>query len=374
MRIMIVASYADSLMRFRGELIEELIERGNEVIACAPDLSGEVESWLKNLNAIPENVPLVRTGLNPVKDLYFLVSLCRVVRRHKPDLVLTYTAKPNIWGSVAAKVFGTSSVAMVTGLGFAFTANGGVKQKIIGLVARTLFSVSTSFNRLVIFQNKDDAEDFHRFGCIKEPKKIRFVNGSGVNLNYYFQADMPKTPVFLLIARLLYSKGIIEYAEAASIVKKRLPNTEFLLAGFFDEGHDGLSMSDIECVEDLGVKYIGELKDVRGVIERSSIYVLPSYREGTPRSVLEAMSMGRSIITTDVPGCRATTVDGVNGFLVPARNVEKLAEKMHLLASNSEIRRDYGAASRKIAEDKYAVEKVNSVLIGHLLEANSKPS
>lgn len=165
----------------------------------------------------------------------------------------------------------------------------------------------------------------------------------------------------------------MEYAEAASVVREKYPNARFLIAGFLDKGQDGLSESDLDHIVSMGLENLGELKDVRAAIASASVYVLPSYREGTPRSVLEAMAMGRPIVTTDAPGCRETTIDGVNGFLVPVRDVNILAEKMCALASSDSLRGKLGKASRELAEERFSVEKVNAALLSYLSAAvNSK--
>lgn len=368
MKILLLASYAESLIRFRGDLIKDLGRQGYQVVVCAPLISSDLRLELESTGAFVEEVELARTGLSPVKDFGYALAICRIIKKHTPTLVLTYTVKPNIWGAVAAWICRVKSISMITGLGFAFIKNNSLKQTFVGAVVKTLYRISTRMNHLVIFQNRDDAHDFIRHGCLKNELKVRFVNGSGVNTSYYQTADLPQKPIFLLIARLLFSKGIMEYAEAAEIVKRRCPEAKFLLAGFLDEGQDGLSAADLKRVELMGVEYMGELHDVRGALACSSVYVLPSYREGTPRSVLEAMAMSRPIITTDAPGCRETTIDGVNGFLVPVADSEKLAEKMYELAESGDMRLRFGRASRELAERKFAVEKVNSVLLGYIAE------
>ncbi len=368
MKILILASYSDSLLNFRGDLISDLIGSGYEVIACAPNMSEDVEKGLLMYGATPRDIKLDRAGLNPVGDMSYFLSLCYVIKDVRPDLVLTYTVKPNIWGAFASKLFGVVSMSMITGLGYAFLSEGNGKQKLVGWVVKKLYRAATSCNSLVVFQNQDDFEDFCSVGALSEPKKARFVSGSGVNTARFPMSNLPNEAVFLLIARLLKSKGIIEYSLASELVRAEFPDARFILVGFQDKGQDGITQKDLDSLEKRGLEYIGELKDVRPAIADASVYVLPSYREGTPRSVLEAMSMGRPIITSDAPGCRETTIPGVNGFLVPVKEVSSLAEKMKLLAGDKLMREKYGVASRRLVEEKFSVEKVNRSIIGYVGE------
>jgi glycosyltransferase involved in cell wall biosynthesis len=203
-------------------------------------------------------------------------------------------------------------------------------------------------------------DDFIKAGCLADKSKAHIVNGSGVDLEHFKQVPLPELPVFLLIARLLKTKGIFEYVEAARRVKQSLPFATFKLAGPLDNGPDGISEEVLNSWIGTGIEYVGELVDVRPEIAAASVYVLPSYREGTPRTVLEAMSMGRPIITTDAPGCRETTIDGVNGFLVESRNINALADAMLKMGSSANLRSQMGEASRGLAVTKYDVLVVAS--------------
>lgn len=367
-RVLLVASYAESLLNFRGPLIENIIARGHDVIIAAPDISQAVRNQLLQMGATVFEAPLARTGLNPIQDLKYMFAIKAIIKSAKPDLVLTYTIKPNIWGAFAARSANTASVAMVTGLGYAFT-DGGSKNLVSRFVRRiavALYRRATDSNKLVVFQNPDDRDDFIAAGCLSNSAKARLVNGSGVDMAYYPDAPLPDHPVFLMISRLLGNKGVREYCAAAIAVLKTHPQARFLLVGYVDEGPDGIPQAELDTWINAGIEYKGPQPDVRPFITEASVYVLPSYREGTPRSVLEAMSMGRPIITSDAPGCRETVIDGKTGFLVPVCDVEALSDKIQWMIEHPEQRAIMGKNSQNLAQEKYDVIKVNKALLDHL--------
>ncbi|WP_374343783.1 glycosyltransferase family 4 protein [Azonexus sp.] len=368
MHVLILASYAPSLVNFRGPLIASLFAAGHRVTVGAPDISPQ-RAVLEALGAGIMETPLLRTGLNPFADLAYLSALRRVIHETRPDCVLTYTIKPNIWGAFAAHRERVPVVAMVTGLGYAFTqgaASAGVKTRLSRALARALYRRATDRNRCVIFQNPDDRDDFLAAGCLTDRGKVRMVNGSGVDMAHYTPVPLPQAPVFLMISRILGNKGVREYAWAAAAVRATHPQARFRLVGYIDEGPDGIPRAELDRWIAAGLDYLGPLEDVRPAIAQASVYVLPSYREGTPRSVLEAMAMGRPILTSDAPGCRETVVPGRNGWLVPPRDSEALAERMRWMIDNPAEWQRMGAESLTLAAAKYAVEKVNADMIAHL--------
>jgi glycosyltransferase involved in cell wall biosynthesis len=364
--VLLNGSFAESIINFRGPLIAEMVARGHHVHVTSPDIPDQIASKVRSLGAHPHPVPLQRAGFGLWSDLKYFRALSRLMSEVKPDLVVGYTIKPNIWGSIAAHLRGIPSASMVTGLGYAFIAQHGFKRKLVQNLARRLYQVATSANSRVVFQNPDDLADFIAAGCLSDPKKARLVNGSGVDLARFRVSPLPEGPAFLLVARLLKTKGIQEYVDAAKQVKRSHPGTRFVLAGPMDSSPDGVAQAKLDEWIEAGIEYIGPLSDVRSAITDASVYVLPSYREGTPRSVLEAMAMGRPIITTDAPGCRETTVDGSNGFLVSVRSSEALAEAMTKLAISGELRTEMGLESRRIAQEKYDVNHVNDTLLALL--------
>lgn len=365
MKIVVIGSFADSLVKFRGPLLKRMADAGHEVHALAPNLStgivDQIEAWGVSIHEIE----LQRTGMNPFGDLAYLRRLRVLICRLAPDLVLTYTVKPNIWGAFAAHSCGVRSVAMVTGLGFVFTPGSKVSLVKMAIKAAVsyLYRRATNLNEMVVFQNPDDIKDFVAAGCLAEPVKAFIINGSGVDMEHYSIAPLPEAPVFVMISRLLKNKGVREYAEAAIRVKRAYPHARFLLVGYFDEGTDSIDHSVLESWIQQGLEYLGPRDDVRPTLASARIFVLPSYREGTPRSVLEAMAMGRAIITTDVPGCRETVANGLNGFLVPPRDALTLAEKMEEMIEKPKLCERMAAASYRIACEKYDSTKVNDVLL-----------
>jgi glycosyltransferase involved in cell wall biosynthesis len=367
MKILLLASYGPSLLLFRGSLIEALVQAGHHVFSVAPDMDAPLCEKLRRLGATPLDMPLSRTGLNPSHDILYGLRLYLKIRQIRPDLVLSYTAKPNIWGAIAASAAGIRSAAMVTGLGFAFTDDGKryLKRSLVKKIQIWLYRQATNHNEVVIFQNPDDRDDFIRAGCLADPSKARMVNGSGVDTEAFPVAGFPSGPIrFLLIARLLGDKGVREFAEAAKMLKAENHAVDFHLVGPIDSNPNGLPENLVEYWHNANVLYWhGSLMDVRPAILASHVYVLPSYREGTPRTVLEAMSMGRPIITTDAPGCRETVVDHLNGFLVPVRDAEALADAMRKFIEMPGLISQMGAQSRRIVEEKYDVRKVNAQIM-----------
>lgn len=369
MHVFIIASRARSLINFRGPMICAMIAAGHTVSVAAPNVDTEIRSRLNRWGVSVFQTDLQRTGTGIRADLAYLNTLTSLMREIQPDLVLTYTIKPNIWGAFAASKVKVRSAAMVTGLGYAFTEGGTkatLKRRAIQAIARFLYKASVKRNWRVIFQNPDDRDDFITARCLSDLNKIRMVNGSGVDLDHFRPAALPEQPEFLMASRILEAKGVREYANAAALVKMTHPEAKFRLVGFFDEGPDGISKSEMAEWVANGLDYIGETDDVRPFLKKCRIYVLPSYREGTPRSVLEAMATGRPILTSDAPGCRETVEDGVNGFLVPVRDSKALAEKMRWLIDSTDSCAAMAEESLRIARGKYDVHKVNTVLLNHL--------
>lgn len=369
MRVLLVGSYGPSLLNFRGPLISALGAAGHEVHVAAPDLAGDLRKGLERLGAQVHDTPLDRQGTGLRADLDYLQRLTALYRSVQPGLVITYTIKPNIWGALAGARTGIRTVALVTGLGIVFTDTGqadSLKSQLMKGVVRWLYRRATTRNWRVVFQNPDDLADFEAAGCLGDRSKVRMMNGSGIDLEQYPAAPLPNTPNFLMISRILGAKGVREYAHAAISVRKLYPQARFRLVGFFDEGPDAIPQSEMAEWEAEGFEYLGPSENVQAHLAACQVYVLPSYREGTPRSVLEAMATGRAILTSDAPGCRETVADGKNGFLIPVRDVEALTQKMIHLIENPWLVADMGIASLEIVRDKYDVRKVNMRLLKDL--------
>ena len=374
MKFLIIASYPASILQFRGALIAAIKTAGFEVHIAAPEFDSYPDEYqaLKSLGYQVHNIAMQRTGTNPKKDLRTIIELYRLMMKIKPDYVLGYTIKPVIYGSLAAKLARVPHIfALVTGLGYAFSGaeEEGYKKSNLQKVMHQLYAAALMTTDKVFFQNPDDQALFKKMGILKPSTPSTVVNGSGVNVSEYNVAPLPienGTPVprFLLIARLLGAKGVREYAQAAAIVKARYPEVQFDLVGWVDDNPDAIEQRELDAWIDEGlVNFLGKLSDVKPAIANSSVYVLPSYREGTPRTVLEAMAMGRAVITTDAPGCRETVVDGHNGYLVPVKDVDALAEAMEKFIIEPTLITDMGSAARQVAMDKFDVNAVNQKML-----------
>lgn len=362
---LLVASFPDSILRFRGALLDELIAAGETVHVVAPGLGSEsaFRAQLVDRGVICHSISLHRTGTNPFVDAKVVLQLFLLMRRIRPDRVLAYTVKPVIYGMLAAKLVRVRKrFALITGLGYAF--QGGEERVGIRSLVKRLYAFALRGVDKVFFQNPDDEQLFRDIRLLADSQLSFVVNGSGVDLGVYRFSELPPSPRFLLIGRLLGDKGVREYAEAAKRVRELYPQAVFGVVGWIDDNPDSIGKDELDLWVSSGVlDFYGRLEDVRPAISNCTVYVLPSYREGTPRTVLEAMAMGRAIITTDAPGCRETVVDGVNGFLVPVKEVEGLAEAMIRFIEDPGLAKRMGMQSRKIAEEKYDVHQVNSVML-----------
>lgn len=364
---LLIASFPDSLIQFRGPLIDALLGAGKDVHVAVPGLAPEslIAVALAKKGVRVHDVPLQRTGLNPVRDLRLLLSLFVLMLRLRPRFVLSYTIKPVVYGSIAAWLVGVKHrFALVTGLGYAFTGTASGKRALLRRLILRLYRFALKRTHRVFFQNPDDEALFRELRLLPETVPSSVVNGSGVDVAEYSIAPLPGKPCFLLIGRLLGDKGVREYTQAAQRVKAKYPEAVFRLVGWFDDNPDAITQRELDQWVDSGLlEFLGRLDDVRPAISDCSVYVLPSYREGTPRTVLEAMAMGRPVITTDAPGCRETVVDGDNGFLVPVKDVQALADAMIKMIDSPGLVAKMGERSRQIAETKYDVHRVNAAML-----------
>ncbi|TSD54706.1 glycosyltransferase family 4 protein [Variovorax sp. KBS0712] len=366
MKFLLIAGLADSLLNFRGPLIAALQARGLQVHVAAPDLIVDhpMRRQMESLGWTVHTVSMRRTGTNPIADLRTLCALWRVMRRVRPEYMMGYTIKPVIYGSLAAWLAGVPRrFALITGLGYAFQGEG-QRGRLQAFVQR-LYAVALSRVEKVFFQNPDDEALFRARTILTMSTASCVVNGSGVDVSSFNFAPLPPGPPrFLLIARLLGDKGVREYVQAARRIRKMHPDVRCTLVGWIDTNPDAITQAELDAwVNEGSIQFGGRLLDVRPAIAESSVYVLPSYREGTPRTVLEAMAMGRAVITTDAPGCRETVTDGYNGFLVPVRSVDMLQQAMLKFVNDRTLAERMGRCARKVAEEKYDVHKVNAVML-----------
>lgn len=363
-KVLLLGSYALSLINFRGPLIAAMVERGHEVFAAAPDIDADVAAKLVALGATPVPVTLARTSLNPLATWRSGRQLRDLVKRIAPEVMIAYTIKPVVLGAAAARAARVPCfAAMITGMGYAFLGGLHPKRLAIRLVAMAMYRRALAASQLVIFQNEDDRSDFSRLRLLPAGKPSLVVNGSGVDLDHFEPTPVPDEVSFLMIARFLRDKGIREYGAAAARLRAEFPQVRVRLAGWLDESPDSIGRAGLDAILAGGVEDLGRLADVRPAIAGSSVYVLPSYREGTPRTVLEAMAMGRAVITTDAPGCRGTVADGENGFLVPVGDADGLYRAMRRFVEEPALARSMGEASLRLVREKFDVNQVNAAIL-----------
>lgn len=368
-RILVIGGVARSLLNFRGSLLRLLSERGHRVVAAAqPDASTEVvTSALDSLSIHFEALAIGRGGLNPLEDWYTVRAIRALVERYQPEVVIAYTPKAVIYGGLATRDLPRVRFhPMITGLGYAFSEDGGVKRTILREVLCHLYRRSLARAHTTIFQNPDDQALFRALGVLPATARSVVVDGSGVDIDLFPPAPLPHEPVFLMMARLIADKGVRVYVEAARVVRQRHPRARFQLAGGLDPNPSSIHQKELTSWQREGfIEYLGKLERVQEALVGCRCFVLPSwYREGIPRSVLEAMSIGRPIITTDSPGCRETVDAGVNGLLVKPRDPRSLARAMlSMLAADDSVVEAMGRASLQKVAQRYDVRRVNRRLI-----------
>jgi len=328
MKITICLNTAWNLVNFRSGLIRALVAAGYEVVAVAPN--DKYSDGLKMLGCRFVPLHMDNGGTNPLKDVLLLWQFLRLFATERPDVFLGYTVKPNVYGSLAARWLHIPVINNIAGLGAAFISGGMVMR-----IVRWLYRTALRRSAQVFFQNDDDRQLFVSGGLVPADKTA-LLPGSGIDLDRFVSTPMPAIGSgctrfrFLLVARMLRDKGVVEYVEAARLLRKRSPQVEFCLLGFLDvKNPAAILRAEMDAwVTEGVVTYLGESDDVRSQIAAATCVVLPSYREGTPRSLLEAAAMGRPIITTDAVGCREVVDDGVNGLLCRTKDAADLADKM----------------------------------------------
>jgi glycosyltransferase involved in cell wall biosynthesis len=363
-KVLVLGSFAPSLVHFRGSLIASMVDADNEVVAAAPTIDDVTAEQLRALGAEPREVYLSNASLNPFGLVRSITSVRRLIREVRPDVILAYTVKPVVTAALAGRSERVPKiVSLITGAGYAFTGGREPKRLVSRAAAALLYRAALKRSDVIIFQNGDDERLFRDLRLVPRQCETHIVNGSGIDLNHFTPVALPRRPAFLMISRLLKDKGIREFARAAKRLKAEHPDVPIALVGFLDPSPDSLTQDELDDLIRCGIEFKGRLADVRPAIADCSVYVLPSYREGTPRSVLEAMAMGRAIITTDAPGCRETVSGGINGFLVPPRDANALHDAMVRFLNDPGLAASMGAESRKIAESKYDVREINRTML-----------
>jgi glycosyltransferase involved in cell wall biosynthesis len=354
MKVVICINTAWNLVNFRAGLIRTLVAQGYEVVAVAP--VDEYAPRLAELGCRYVPLHMDNGGTHPVHDASLLWRFWRLLRAEKPDVFLGYTVKPNVYGSLAAHWLGIPVINNIAGLGAVFIRDGWLVR-----LVRGLYKLALGKSARVFFQNPDDRQLFIEHQLVREDA-TDLLPGSGVDLQRFVPLPLPQSVDpgrkfrFLLIARMLRDKGVGEYVEAARVLQAAWPQVEWCLLGFVDvQNPAAISSEQMQAWVNEGlVHYLGVSDDVRDQIAEAGCVVLPSYREGTPRTLLEAAAMARPIITTDAPGCRGVVDDGLTGFLCQPRDAADLAEKMgQMLALSQAQRSEMGLRGRQKMEEEF---------------------
>ncbi|GGD68972.1 glycosyltransferase family 4 protein [Caballeronia grimmiae] len=364
LRIALVCNTAWAIYTYRRGVLRMLTERGAEVTIIAPrDRTFEP---LVEMGCRCVELPVASKGTDPRQDLKTMIALYREYRATRPHLVFHYTIKPNIYGSLAAMLARVPSIAVTTGLGYVF-----IQKSRTARIAKRLYRFAFRFPREIWFLNRDDHQAFVDENLLAHPDRARRLHGEGVDLDDFALAPLPRREdfVFILIGRLLWDKGVAEYVEAARRLRRRYPQARFQLLGPVGvDNPSAISRTDVEAWEHENiVEYLGEANDVRPLVAAADCVVLPSYREGVPRTLMEASAMGRPIVATDVPGCREVVEHGVNGFLCEVKSADSLAEQLErMLTLPFEEREAMALRGReKVArefDEKKVVERYKSTI------------
>lgn len=352
-KIAIVANTAWNIYNFRLKLAKAFIDDGYKILLIAPEDTYVTHFQDPSIKFIPLK-QLNQSGKSIWQDSRFLWELYQIYKKERPDTVLHFTIKPNIYGSLAARLAGIPNIATITGLGYVF-----MQKNFLQNISKMLYKQAFQFATHVVFENQDDRQLFLQNKIVKSSKTSR-VNGAGVDASYF--SPLPKNkihpyPVFLFVGRLLRDKGIMEFLDACILLQERGVKAHYwVLGGLAGNDNPAVISTDIweKKLSESPVKYLGTTTTIRSTLRNIDCLVLPSYREGLPLSILEAMSMAKPIITTDTAGCRDTVAPNENGFLVPIKSVTPLADAMEKMAALPNSRReDMGRISRKMVLDSF---------------------
>lgn len=371
MKICLIGTVASSTLNFRKTFIELLIQEGHEVYVFATDYSEKTSATIKALGAEPVSYQLNRGGLNPFADIKSTIQLKNKIKAIAPDIVFSYFSKPVIFGTLAANLAKVPRiVGMLEGLGYAFTPEPphkkeSFKKKLVRAVQIFLYKISFRYLDRIIFLNPDDPVDLLEKHKIKV-KDVQILGGIGVDLEKFKPTPPSLDPIrFLFIGRLLAEKGIFEFLKAAEVVKQQHPEVEFIVLGAIDKDNpSSLSQSDLDYYKQANIIiHPGHVDNVQAWIEKSSVFVLPSYREGVPCSTQEAMACGRAVITTDVPGCRETVISQKNGFKINPEDYKELLEKTIFFIKNKDKIKSMGFESHILSLQNFDAKTQSNKLL-----------
>lgn len=362
-KILMIASKTKAHINFRGDLTKDIINHGYDVSVIVPHEFYKKE--LENLGAKVIVVPFDKNSVSIKANLKTINQLTTVIKEEKPNKIFAYTIKPIILGSIAAHRAKIKEVySMVTGLGHIYSDNS-FKIKIIRVICGVGYKIAFKFNKKVIFQNQDDIEEVIRRKYIKR-NKCELVNGSGVNMERFKRTPLEKNNVFLMVSRVLQEKGVIEYFEAAKKIKKKYKDkVKFMFVGEIDKTNYAIDTEKLKKYSDEKiVEVIPETDDVANYLEKCRVFVLPTYyREGVPRVNLEALSMGRPIITTKMPGCKETLIEKKNGLFVNVKDVDNLVKKIEWMINNPKKVEMMSEASYQLCKEKFEIGIINKRML-----------
>jgi glycosyltransferase involved in cell wall biosynthesis len=370
-RLALISNQAFSICNFRAALIREVTNRGVQVFAFAPDFDASTRRRVEELGATPIAYKLSRAGMAPLQEIRVVLELRKKLRELQVDATFSFFIKPVLYGGIAAWMAGVPlRYSMIEGAGHFYSEAGGVSllQRLLRHLITWGMRFSLGFSRRVFLLNQDDFKLFITRRVARSGKAL-VLPGIGVDLDHFAPSPAVRTPTtFVLVARLLKEKGVHDFVTAARLVRAKNRFARFLLVGGIDDHPGAISYAEIRQWVDEGLlQWPGHVDDIKSWVASASVFVLPSYyREGIPRSTQEAMSLGKPVITTDSVGCRETVLDGVNGFLVPVKDPERLAAAMLRFIECPALIESMGAASRRLAEQRYDSSVINSKVLSAL--------
>ncbi len=370
MKILFIANQARSTYIFWSVLMQNIQQLGHNVVCCVP--AENDQQYINELRAQGVRVimyPLQRKGINPLYDIKSFIALYNIARTEKAHKIFTSTIKPIIYGNIAAKLGGNGQIfSCITGLGFSFEPTDNILKKLFNKLVTWLYKIALGRTKCVFFQNMHDREIFLQENIISKHTKTALCNGTGVNIkHFYFHEHFPTRPTFLLVARLLKAKGIEDFAKAGAIIKQKYPQACFQVLGPEEQGYGSLNLSQVLAWQNSGhITYLGDAHDVRPFLTEASVVVLPSLREGLSCALMEAMSMGRPVVASDVPGCRELIINNKNGILVPPQNPVALAHALEQFILHPQNIASMGLAGRRMVEEHFDATYVAKQLLQHM--------
>jgi glycosyltransferase involved in cell wall biosynthesis len=359
--IAFVGADANYLLRFRGPIMKRFVEKGYNVSAISPPSSLANPDQFSNLGVSFVEWSIKKSSLNVITEVVQIFSLYKILSIIRPNITFSHTIKSVIYCNLISRSIGVGRVvSLLPGLGYAFTQGGGIKRIFVRCIATLGYRIALGFADMAIFQNNDDLAFMRRVGALPSKTTTALVPGSGVDMTHFSRQPLRTGPMtFLMVARLLKDKGVGEFIEAARMVRAKHDGARFVMVGGADSNPTAFSQTEIDSWVDEGiVEAPGHIDDPRQYYADCHVFVLPSYREGIPRTNLEAMSTGRAIITTNAPGCRETVIDGLNGILVNARSAKSLADAMFALVENPERVASMGGASHALCSERFELNSV----------------